>query len=458
MLLTAVSSVGVPKNTASAVRNFSPAAAAALENMGPRSASAEPKEDPKLKFSPSQLKEMERYGVSADLQTKIDVSLTEAVKFLENAYDKEKQGWPSLYNKDLSVGGQHALATLALIVGGTHPSDEIIQGALTSKEFKRLNSKQQTYSHAVAGLAHAYYIRAMQREYPEGKKAPTKLFSIEDSKKALKKIAEYLEDNIHESGGWRYPGGVIDDSYKTDLSNTQYALHLLYEAKELGIRVSRRTFKKILSYVLTCQEKNGPTTTLIRESADPRYSPTKQKIKARGWGYTQNSKASGSMTAAGLMCQGILKTVYVNDSRLRKEKKSIKLIDDSIMEGLAWLTKEFRADTNPVMGDTWKFYYLYGLEKSSDFLDIQSYTQTLDDGTTWTRHWYKEGAENLINWQSNTGAWPGSNDLSSELVSTSFAILFMKRATTGPEKEVLPKTPVTTGDGGKKTAKGSPSK
>ena len=130
VLLTAVSSVGVPKNTASAVRNFSPAAAAALENMGPRSASADTKKEEQLKFSPSQLKEMERYGVEPELQTKIDESIDKGVAFLISNFDSKKKSWPKLFNDKLSIGGQHALATLALLASGQDPESDIVQEAL----------------------------------------------------------------------------------------------------------------------------------------------------------------------------------------------------------------------------------------------------------------------------------------------------------------------------------------
>ena len=280
--------------------------------------------------------------------------------------------------------------------------------------------------------------------------------SIEKAKKAIEKIVRYIEKNIHKEGAWRYPSGIAVDTHKVDLSNTQYAMHFLYEARRTGVTTSTETLIKTLPFLRKSQKKFGYDVVLTRPQEG--YAPIKQTLKAKGWAYTPGDIANGSMTTAGLMCMAILKSIYTEDPKLREEKLTIRKIDDSILGGLAWLTKEFRADTNPITGKDWKYYYLYGLEKVSDYLDIKSYDQTLADGRLWVQHWYKEGAEHLLEEQKGTGSWPASNGLTSDLTSTSFAVLFLKRTTKPPKKSILPKAPVTTGDGGKKTAKGSPSK
>ncbi|MEZ4755033.1 MAG: prenyltransferase/squalene oxidase repeat-containing protein [Bdellovibrionota bacterium] len=446
MILTIGSGVGVPKPVTDALGNLSPEAAIALGNLDPRTASAEPDESEQLKYSPQQLEELKKYGVDVSLQTRVNLCIEKAKQFLVTSFDQGERSWQQLYNDKLSVGGQHALATLAVLVSDEDPSNKIIQDALNSKQFKQLDSRQQTYSYSVAGLVWVEYIRSLQIKYPNAKDVPTGIVSLKDSKKALQEIVRFLVKKMEADGGWRYPGGSSADTYNVDVSNTQFAIHTLYEAKKLGLRVPNKIFMKTLEYLLNSQEKHGPAFQLTRESSDPRYAPIKQTVKARGWGYTAEGKASGAMTVAGFMTLLEIKDIILDDSKLQRDLSTLRKIDESCMDAYAWLTKEFRVDTNPVIGGDWKFYYLYGLEKVSDLLGIQKYTQTLDDGRNWERFWYKEGAEHLTSTQVEDGTWDASNPLTSKLTSTAFALLFLKRVTRSSKNFLLPDPPTTTGN------------
>ena len=76
--------------------------------------------------------------------------------------------------------------------------------------------------------------------------------------------------------------------------------------------------------------------------------------------------------------------------------------------GFAFLLKEHKGN--------WNYYYLYGLER------VGSLTRVEQMGTHW---WYVEGARHLLAKQDKKGFWPGGD------VQTAFALLFLRRATSG---------------------------
>jgi hypothetical protein len=243
---------------------------------------------------------------------------------------------------------------------------------------------------------------------------------------------------------WRYPGGHEGNQ---DLSNTQYALLALQAAARCGIEAPANVYKRALAYLLEQQEKKGPE--VVRWIPNPAYEPgtddhygpftAQSKDKARGWGYLPGEPvgASGSMTTAGIaglsICRDRLRALDALD------KDTDKRIDRSLLDGIAWLAKEFRVDTNPGATPGWHYYYLYGLERAGAMTGLQYFGK---------RDWYREGAEFLIKAQMRDGGWPeATNDRNARfqirLTQTCFALLFLRRATVPP---ALPVGPVVTGD------------
>ena len=84
---------------------------------------------------------------------------------------------------------------------------------------------------------------------------------------------------------------------------------------------------------------------------------------------------------------------------------------------MAWLQANFSVTTNPGHPNgSHHLYYLYGLERMGMLADRRFIG---------SHDWYKQGADLLLEKQTAAGAW-GNH------VPTSFAILFLKRATRGP--------------------------
>ena len=220
--------------------------------MGPRSASAEPKEDPKLKFSPSQLKEMERYGVSLDLQRQINESIEKTKTFLIQNFKAGNKSWRHLFNKQIdSPAGQHALGILALLSTNIKPEDPIIDDLFACKDFDDINKSFLTYTHTLRGLASASYIRALNEEYHE---SPDKLpksskITLEKAKSVLKKSVRFVIKNFNEElNGWRYPEDRVSPEYSrdgvlADMSNTQYCIFSCFE-KPINFQIAREREKR----------------------------------------------------------------------------------------------------------------------------------------------------------------------------------------------------------------------
>jgi hypothetical protein len=93
--------------------------------------------------------------------------------------------------------------------------------------------------------------------------------------------------------------------------------------------------------------------------------------------------------------------------------------DVSVERGLAWLDQNFAVDQHPKERD-WHYYYLYSLERVGRVLDTEYIGQ---------HEWYPLGAKWLVGAQRTDGAWVGQGQEAEPRLATSFALLFLTRAT-----------------------------
>ncbi|MCB0318658.1 MAG: hypothetical protein KDD56_07860, partial [Bdellovibrionales bacterium] len=450
--------------TASLLENVSPVCAYADEKASVDDQQKLPRIKPE--YDPEELKKL---GVDAELQAKIDMAIDKGVQFFRDNFDEKRKSWVKAYNeKKFYSGGQHALSLYALLSAGVDPEDPMILDSLDSKVFKNgLKGFNRTYSQSVAGLAQIAFIRAVLNKYSDKFKMPNVLKRrVMDSLKKIKSHVEEIEQVMYDKGGWEYPGHSEVHNQPVDLSNTQYGIYFLYEAKRLvknqkekfkdqfdpNFTVPNEPFVKTLDYILSSQRDSVGDVKIYREQPDPRYAPIVQQVPARGWGYILDYRtATSSMTFAALICLTAIKDTYLTDDKLKEDKETLKKIDAAILSGVAWITHRFRADGNQVdegaEPEHWKLYAMCNLERFSSLAGINFYTQTLEDGRTWQRFWYKEGAEFLINFQHSTeGSWPVADELfSSKAIEAAFALLFLNRHTEKSKTPVLPEAPVTTG-------------
>ncbi|MGH7162148.1 MAG: hypothetical protein ACREID_01585, partial [Planctomycetota bacterium] len=310
--------------------------------------------------------------------------------------------------------GVTALCLLALLKAGVKPEQEGVRKAFASL---RRRPFAQTYSVACLLMAlEAKYFPGGADEksaYRDRPRLAQRLVSEED-REWIREAAAWL---VAQQGAgfpaparplhpvWRYPYGGYD------LSNTQYALFGLSSANRCGVPTSK-AWLPALRYLIGAQEKDGPIVEVTRyarrgEQLERRY----EQAKARGFGYVLDDQPYGSMTSAGLcslvLCQQALDRNSVFNQSYRDKTRS------AIRDALAWLQEYYDLEENVFRGDSWWLYYLFNVERSGALLDMR-YLGSHD--------WYLEGAELLLAAQSADGAFGTS-------VDTSFAILFLKRAT-----------------------------
>ena len=131
-----------------------------------------------------------------------------------------------------------------------------------------------------------------------------------------------------------------------------------------------------------------------------------------GWDYTEKRATGyGSMTCAGICALAI-------DRYELGEKEAT--VDEQIERGLAWLDRNFSVSTNPANSTNHLYYYLYSLERVGRILDTEFIG---------SHEWYPLGAKFLVDNQKPNGKWVESSDDEDPRLATSFALLFLTRAT-----------------------------
>ncbi len=245
----------------------------------------------------------------------------------DGSFRGERDAWPV---------GQTALAVLALRAAGTEADDPAVRkGAefLVSEEAGP--RKQVVYQKALK-------IMALRSVDPERYRPQ------------IAAGAAYLVRAQQDSGGWSY-----EVTGRPDNSNSQFALLGLHSAALSGVKVPPATWRAARAYFLSRQHQNG------------------------GWSYLEpNGILSGSMTAAGVA------SLFLCDLWLHVEEGRCGLYASQrpLRNGLNWLARNFSVQVNPNR-NTWKFYYLYGLERAGSILARRYLGQ---------RDWYRAGVEHLV--------------------------------------------------------------
>ncbi|GIW90729.1 MAG: hypothetical protein KatS3mg109_1161 [Pirellulaceae bacterium] len=198
------------------------------------------------------------------------------------------------------------------------------------------------------------------------------------------------------SGMWSYSGSAG----RGDNSNTQFALLALYEASRVGVPVNETVWQLSLEHFRNSQADDGT------------------------WDYVQpKSRGSGSMTCAGvgsmLICMDRL---AVHEASVDPNGRVVccgqQVVEEPVEKAIAWLGRQTLQE-NP-RGETWHYYYLYGIERVGRLSGRRFFGQ-LD--------WYRTGAKILVDQQDQlNGQWRRGNLLEGNpLLATSFALLFLAK-------------------------------
>jgi hypothetical protein len=270
----------------------------------------------------------------------------------------------------------------------------------------------------------------------------------------------WIEQTVEELTFHRFKGtwSYTKNPGLGDISNTQFALLGLRAAARCGAPVEASVWQETLDYFLKYQDKDGPPVSFSVPRSLPAPGMPIEVIaieaKQRCWGYSFHPGgpspdpkkkppkakdvpiAGFSMGASGTHASiGIASLQIVRDELVRavalkhdphlSEKMKIETpaIDAAIRDGVGWLAGHWSLEEDP--GGGFPFYYLYSIERVGA-LTAERFVAGHD--------WYREGAEILLRRQLPNGAWPSDvgevNAIGApDVVSTSFALLFLRRAT-----------------------------
>jgi hypothetical protein len=266
--------------------------------------------------------------------------------------------------------GSTALAVYALLSSGVDPQHPAILRALA---FLSCEPSDMTYSAACELMA---------------------LAALNDPR-YLEQIEERAEDLISwqgPSGQWAYPNGA------EDLSCTQFAALGLRAAAQAGVEIPPKVWYEAIQGALLCQQKVKRSATNL----------------ARGFSYRPNGVYSGSMATAGISVLAIAREQLGENI---KNGPAVK-VERALKQAMDWLAESFVVYENPNRTYAHVFYWLYGVERVGALMDTK---------TIGRFDWYERGAANLLDRQGGNGAW--ADPWGKKEISTSFALLFLKKAT-----------------------------
>jgi len=292
--------------------------------------------------------------------------------------------------------GPTALALFALLAGGVAPDDpQIKRGFDYIHSYYRIPGS----NYEVAFLMLALCAKA------ENAKGKLKLKGRDRGwiKALAAKLAAEWKD-----GGWRYGSGVQSPGgFTRDLCHTQFAVLALYGARELGVKIPRKILGPTIDWVLKEQGTAGP---------------------ARGWSYARASSVANEKMTTGAMTTGgvvtlLLAGAMLESSEPREHAKRRSRIAKGIADGLMWIEANWSTERNPSQRETSSYHllHMYGLERVGAITGKQKLAG---------RDWFGEGSRWLVAHQQKDGAWD-RNDTHAphQLINTSFALLFLSRAT-----------------------------
>jgi len=316
--------------------------------------------------------------------------------------------------------GTTALALLALLTGDVSPKDIRIRRGFAYLIKQPINKTYEAglICMALHALCEAARPKGFRRANSRSKSKRHRCRLNPTARKWLRRVAVQLMSS-HQQGSWGYqlmvyrrrnrlgwPQRQAPKGY--DHSNSQYALLGLRAAALCGIRAHPRHWQAMLTHFLKSQRTTKKATQTVELSSN--------EALARGWAYTgkEQEKAYMTMTCAGLASLVIAREQLALMKRL--SPKDDRRVGAAVRDGLAWINQQYHG-FNYAKAEQLDGYRMYGVERVGVLLSIARLGK---------RDWYRNGALALLRLQKD-GAFAGRRGA---LVETSFALLFLKKATT----------------------------
>jgi hypothetical protein len=286
--------------------------------------------------------------------------------------------------------GITSLAVMALINSGMSPQDDPVKRGLN---YLRKPEGEIGPEH------HETYQVALQVMALAAAKEPA------IDARRIARLAERLESGQIKrdvnSGGWDY--SLASGGFRTDTSNSQFAVLGLREAVEAGAVVSPETWKRARGYWERAQNGDG------------------------GWSYDavgNRGGSYGSMTVAGVSSLVICEQMLRSDDGVAPDGTPPCCQgtepNEPLERGLRWLAQSFAVGHNPGGPNGWLMYYIYGVERAGRLSGLRFFGD---------HDWYREGAAYLIALQNGvSGHWVGAGNMEGHpVVGTSMALLFLSK-------------------------------
>ncbi len=402
-----------------------------------------------------------------DREREVHAAIERAVNFLYNRLEK---GIPmGRVGKGYPLGIR-ALPAYALLEGGASPDSPLIRrlfGEMEAEPLERVYSVA-IYVMALDALARNAIANADGGDPDKGGRIGASLRS------RLERLLGWLVNaRSIPRGVWGYEFIGENKPFEwLDFSNTQFAVLALQVGLRNDIRLPTAVLKEIAAAHKRCAivRADGPgevhcqgggwwtdsekapaneSRTGVRDRSPPvRFDAGGFTLRAPPieWGYRPDwarsdpmaGNARYSMTAAGTSSLMVLREGLARIDALESEERDA--LDRLIAGGLISLRRGMPSLTPVVMGTLYSNYYydIYSMEKAMDLGGIVEI-----DGIDW----YWEQANQLLAAQRTDGGWGVRSgvDPEEDVVNTSFAILFLRRATR--HMRITPVTPVVTGGG-----------
>jgi hypothetical protein len=410
----------------------------------------------------------------------VQAAIDKGVTWLRKATDAKLAQNRNVQAQGSQALGEVALPTFALLRSGVAPRelDHLFEW-MVQQPFR------STYSVALYLMAlEARSIQRVQLPPQAGLRSVARYDRRQPSPPDLELMRQALSWLLGtrklKEGWWSYEGHVVEAGSQErregtlptgpllpggqaapqgDRSNSQFAILALHSAMSAGIDVDGAVWEEIEDELVKSQEEHGPSVDLSATvyggtaplAFDPRdLSPgsTSERPRsalppeergtgpARGWDYgmarrPNDGQAYGSMTGAGISSmaaarEGLEATRHLTAARDRKALTAIR-------DGLAWFALHFDPSRNVGRNTAWYYYYLYSVEKAMDLSGVERVGD---------HEWWREGAAELLGRQQANGSWEG------DVNETSFALLFLNRATLPAHIDVEVASRAVTGGGG----------
>jgi hypothetical protein len=299
--------------------------------------------------------------------------------------------WPANPDWPGTRVGATALAVLALRAAGLPKEDAAIQKALRTTLLVWPAAGEPALRDDLDGYTYALSLLAMTLE------------SVDRT--GMRAVKEALVRQICEgqlpNGQWTYNcrrPGYADRPITGDNSNTQFAILALRSLRRCGVPTEAGVIEKTRDFWLGALNPYG------------------------GWGYGPKGSFHHemSMTAAGISTLAICSEALRGPEAVKEVGKHEQVALGLRRLGELLLNDGFKEQ---------EIYTLYGVERAC----ILTRTRAFNDF-----NWYREGADILVRSQHESGMW--GDDAARGVatgqgyglaVDTAFALLFLKRATTG---------------------------